>query len=358
MISWQITRRTKLRSSVIAAMIAVLTISANGSLAQDRYETPVPKFQSPIAKLSQLQQKIKQKFSGFRRETNDQPAEGLYSRQQFENRNLAGGPVANPTDFRGPPIQQAQYQQKLGSPQRPSGYADSQGARAPYYPDSHGSNYPQSRIEPSQESGLRNEFDSYPDQFQTSNNGVPSSLPYENFDEGYTDRPIIDYQTQPDEHATFQSAQPHGQYLVHGAVNPGARPYRPSYVNNSNGHFDYGSGIQRQSTNRTQETATQRVLKLESENELLRSAKESLNAENQRLRNLLKDNRQLLAEIQAAIGVAQEELTNAKQRNGILEEKIAQLEREQKAQQIETARLLDSIRNNLDDVLMREMTGK
>lgn len=105
-------------------------------------------------------------------------------------------------------------------------------------------------------------------------------------------------------------------------------------------------------------TATEHALRLKEENELLKRSRESVLADNQRLRDQLNAAKDLLERMKTAMTGAQQELENAANANLHLQQKIAELERQQTRSQHDTERLLESIRGELDDVLMREMALK
>ncbi len=105
-------------------------------------------------------------------------------------------------------------------------------------------------------------------------------------------------------------------------------------------------------------TATEHALRLKKENELLQLSRASVLADNQRLRDQLNATKDLLERMKSAMTGAQEELENAAHANLQLKQKVAELERQQKRNQLDTERMLESIRGELDDVLMREMALK
>ena len=105
-------------------------------------------------------------------------------------------------------------------------------------------------------------------------------------------------------------------------------------------------------------TATEHALRLKQENEQLRSSQESLLADNQRLKDQLEDKEDLFDQIGIAMSKAQLELEKAAQENQRLKYEISKLQRQQQRGQQATERMLESIRGELDDVLMREMTAE
>ena len=123
------------------------------------------------------------------------------------------------------------------------------------------------------------------------------------------------------------------------------------------GHYRNGTALTVQQFNR-QETATQRVLKLQQENQKLTDARNSMSSENQRLMKLVQEKDRLLNQIEKAIEAARSELQNANQDNETLKRRIALLESEKADQLLASSRQMDAIRKQLDDVLMREITSK
>lgn len=103
-------------------------------------------------------------------------------------------------------------------------------------------------------------------------------------------------------------------------------------------------------------TATERALQLQSENVRLRRSQDALLAEKQQLRAKLKQSSDLLASVDIAIDNSRLELENAQSENQRLRTRIVELESQQKRYQFETERLLQAIRDELDDVVMREIS--
>lgn len=153
----------------------------------------------------------------------------------------------------------------------------------------------------------------------------------------------------------------HEQVYNHGPAYDHPQPQvyssRGSASQISRGHFEHGMRIQGQRFDDNQMTATQRALKLEAENQILVSARESLKAENQRLARTVKESRDMLEEVQVAIEAAQQELSLANNENLALKRKVEDLEREKSLIVVESSRRLDEIRKRLDDVLMREISS-
>ena len=105
-----------------------------------------------------------------------------------------------------------------------------------------------------------------------------------------------------------------------------------------------------------QTTATQHALRLKQENEQLHVTADALTAENERLRSELKRYSDLLEQSETAIESATLSLTSALKANQQLKHEVGNLRLQQQRKQLDTDRLLQSIRGELDDVLMREMT--
>lgn len=104
-----------------------------------------------------------------------------------------------------------------------------------------------------------------------------------------------------------------------------------------------------------QVTATEHALRYKKDNERLKASQEAILADNQRLRNQLQSTEQLLDRVKAAMIDAREQMENAERANNQLKQRIIEMEREKKRSQFDTDRMLDAIRGELDDVLMREM---
>ncbi len=102
-------------------------------------------------------------------------------------------------------------------------------------------------------------------------------------------------------------------------------------------------------------TATEHALRLKQENQELKARLLSSTESNTRLLEELQKSRELLAELNAAMTSAHQELMYAESTNAELRAKLNDLESEHQRALLETDRMLDSIRNELDDALMREI---
>ncbi|NND95823.1 MAG: hypothetical protein HKN47_00670 [Pirellulaceae bacterium] len=105
-----------------------------------------------------------------------------------------------------------------------------------------------------------------------------------------------------------------------------------------------------------QVTATEHALRLQDENARLKSSRDTLTVENRRLTEQLRSAQNLLQRMQQAMGDANGELETLANENRTLQQKITDLETEQKRQLYDADRMLQSIRQELDDVLMREIS--
>jgi hypothetical protein len=104
-----------------------------------------------------------------------------------------------------------------------------------------------------------------------------------------------------------------------------------------------------------QVTATERAIDLMRENQVLRSARDSALADNQRLRDQLASAKSLLARSNTAMTAARGELQSAEVTNKSLRQKIVDLETQHRKSLIETDRILSSLRDELDEVLVSEI---
>jgi hypothetical protein len=104
-------------------------------------------------------------------------------------------------------------------------------------------------------------------------------------------------------------------------------------------------------------TATEHALRLQAENEQLKSARESLLSDNQRLKQQAATSRELLNRMSTAITGAEQALQKAEIANQELARQVAEAQRQQKQDQLNADRMLQSIRDELDDVLMREISS-
>ena len=93
------------------------------------------------------------------------------------------------------------------------------------------------------------------------------------------------------------------------------------------------------------------------ENEFLRTSRNQLATDYQRLRETLKTTQELLARSDEAMREAQSELQNAATVNQRLTKKVADLEAQHQRYLIETDRMLASLREELDEVLVSEINS-
>jgi DNA repair exonuclease SbcCD ATPase subunit len=105
-------------------------------------------------------------------------------------------------------------------------------------------------------------------------------------------------------------------------------------------------------------TASQRVLQLQSENKALMEQRDAMIAENKRLNAIIAENQKLLGQADTAIAASVKQLELANRNNQILKQRIVTLQSENESQMAESKRMLDSIRQRLDDVLIREISSK
>lgn len=91
------------------------------------------------------------------------------------------------------------------------------------------------------------------------------------------------------------------------------------------------------------------------ENELLRASRDTLTNDNQRLRETLQTTQDLLARSNQAIEAASEQLNASDATNQRLTQKIADMESQHKRYLMDTERMLNSLRDELDEVLVSEI---
>ncbi|WP_143543899.1 hypothetical protein [Rhodopirellula sp. MGV] len=104
-------------------------------------------------------------------------------------------------------------------------------------------------------------------------------------------------------------------------------------------------------------TATQHALRLIEENGDLKANLASSNAEVERLREKLASTNALLQSSTDAVAKAQEEMDRLTYENRQLERKLAESESKYNRYLRETDRMLESIREELDEVLVRELSA-
>ena len=104
-------------------------------------------------------------------------------------------------------------------------------------------------------------------------------------------------------------------------------------------------------------TATEHALKLRADNLRMRHAGQKLLSDVRNLRQQIARKDELLVRVEDAMSVATEELMTAKAENQVLKKKIAAMESQQRQQEMANERVLSSIRVELDDALMREISS-
>ena len=106
-----------------------------------------------------------------------------------------------------------------------------------------------------------------------------------------------------------------------------------------------------------QVTATEYALRLKDENARMKRAGQKLLADNRRLQTELGTRDDLLNRVQAAMTEAQEKLAAANHLNQRLKDKVTMLENQQQQRELATQRMLTTVRAELDDALMREISA-
>lgn len=104
-------------------------------------------------------------------------------------------------------------------------------------------------------------------------------------------------------------------------------------------------------------TATQHALRLIEENGDLKAKLAMIDAENQRLKEKLAQSESLLSRSTEAVESAYEEIEAGRLLNRELEKKLADVEQQHNRHLLETDRMLQSIREELDSVLVREISA-
>ncbi|TWU02363.1 hypothetical protein [Stieleria varia] len=105
-------------------------------------------------------------------------------------------------------------------------------------------------------------------------------------------------------------------------------------------------------------TATEHAIRLTRENEALRASRQSVLGDNQRLKQELAATQALLERTKLAMVQAKVQLDAADARNVELERQVAEMDRENKRYVRETDQVLNAIREELDDVLVRELNAQ
>ena len=103
-------------------------------------------------------------------------------------------------------------------------------------------------------------------------------------------------------------------------------------------------------------TATEHALRLQDENARMKQAGKKLLSENRRQREEIDKKNELIQRMAKAMEAADEELRLAERTNADLRTQIVELQTKQRELELSTDRMLNSIRTELDDALMREIT--
>lgn len=105
-----------------------------------------------------------------------------------------------------------------------------------------------------------------------------------------------------------------------------------------------------------QVTATEHALRLKEENEKLTADRESLIQRNMRLQRELEASKTMIGKLNAALADVEKSLDDADSTNRALRQQLASLRSEHERSLLATDRMLDSLRSELDDMLMREIS--
>ena len=346
------------RISIGVILCCLVCCSDVSAQYNQEYSNP-PRKKSAIEKLSELNEKLKSNLKqslfgsdeagDLQQDYQKQRGEYNQSAQYSQGRNAS---QRQPDDYRraryDSPVQQggqqratqAQYQQELQNDWPPRQSAGS-GTRGPQ----------PGEVNPGAYRHPENERFDTPESYANQNTRpqIPNANVLRSPEvQHYGARSDMGYSLPPQQ-------QPIGRQAV-----PQPAPAHANLPNRNDdyraGHYQNGGMTQQQLDQ--QETATQRVLRLNSEMQSLVEAQRSTTAENKRLRAQLREKTALLKEIESTIYAARTELQKANQNNRMLNEQIAKVESE-KAQQLRAStRQLNAIRKKLDDVLMLEMTSK
>ena len=135
-------------------------------------------------------------------------------------------------------------------------------------------------------------------------------------------------------------------------------PNAISHTDQRTGHFQNGFSHVRTLTDQHQITASERVLQLQAQVEALMAERKALIADNKRLSGIIAENRQMLGKAQSSIGASLTQLESANRNNAVLKQQIDRLIAENKSQKAESKRMLDSIQQRLNELLIREISSK
>lgn len=123
------------------------------------------------------------------------------------------------------------------------------------------------------------------------------------------------------------------------------------------GHFQNGFSHVRTLTDQQQVTASERALQLQDQVQSLMAERNALIAENRRLSGIIAENRKMLGKAEVSIGASVKQLEAVNRNNAVLKQQVERLIAENNSQKAESKRMLDSIQQRLDELLIREISS-
>ena len=132
-------------------------------------------------------------------------------------------------------------------------------------------------------------------------------------------------------------------------------PVQRNDVDYKTGYYQHESQLTQQKLDQ-QETATQRLIRIQQEKDQIKTMYQKMLAENKRLKEQLGEKEQLLKQVETVIEKARQQIKTANVENEELRRQVTKLESDNESQRLASSRQLDAIRKKLDDVLMREIS--
>ena len=280
-----------------------------------------------------------------------QAGAGTRQRQRYADQSQRGYPQQTRPQYQPQKIAQTSYvERRLGSPEPQQDYDPRVDHRNQYQPVQV-INAPRFPVGVPVNEPMSSTTYSMPNQGRPTNGARPNAL------RGEYDQPFQTQQSANYGQFSDSSAQPAIQQQMAHPSMTATNQMHATGGQQRMGHFQNGFSRVQTLTDQQQVTASARVLQLQAQNEQLVAQIKAIQAESKRLNDIISENQKMLGRAEVSIGSSLEQLRAANQKNESLKQQIVRLQAESKMQKAESKRMLDSIRQRLDDVLIREISS-
>lgn len=339
----------RIRLATLCAVTLIVSLSTAGSAFAQHSQNHVHEYQEPptlMERLSAMQRSLKSRISRTVKPSKDASAKDETQSAAPEISAAPTPPQTNAGTFSAHAGQsQDSYSQSMQHTRAPGMTNTNQDVGFANY-QSPSSQMNMGNLASQIQLGL-NQYDSADSQMRS-----PSSNP------GYDPRGS-GLQMNPNGHYVSQPAPPNsfghtgGNFSASGYPNMGsASQFDPMMQNAVSG----GPAMMGQHLGQPGLTATEYALQLKQLNESLRQNLTSQTAKNEQLKAELESTRDLLSKANIAMTEANQELNRLYDENRKLQNEVDHLYSQRSQEQHRTDRMLQSIRDELDDVLMREIS--